>query len=279
MNKLRFGWFSSASGSDQAALALFNNTMDYITSGYIPAEISFVFCDRTIGELPAANAFLKGVEERGIGLITLSSKKLRQALREEGIDQERARQDFDEEIISLIKSFSVDVVVMVGYMLIVSPLLSNSFYCINLHPALPGGPKGTWREVIWQLMSEGVRETGAMMHLVIPELDAGPPLTYFRLSLSGPDFDPLWEEFEKKIKNQRIEGIRKREGDSEPLFQLIRREGLHREFPLIILTLKRLAESRLVITSRGVQVGNLLISGGLDLTSQVERFLRKSTIP
>ncbi|GAH59253.1 unnamed protein product, partial [marine sediment metagenome] len=37
---------------------------------------------------------------------------------------------------------------------------------VNLHPAAPGGPTGTWQEVIWQLIENKAEETGVMMHLV-----------------------------------------------------------------------------------------------------------------
>jgi hypothetical protein len=68
---------------------------------------------------------------------------------------------------------------------------------INLHPAAPGGPAGTWQEVIWQLIRTGAHKTGVMMHLVTPELDRGPVVTYCIFSIRGSTpFDGYWQEIE-----------------------------------------------------------------------------------
>ena len=50
--------------------------------------------------------------------------------------------------------YRLGVLVMAGYMLIVSPAMCRRFAILNLHPALPGGPTGTWQEVIWRLLDE-----------------------------------------------------------------------------------------------------------------------------
>ena len=61
---------------------------------------------------------------------------------------------FDKEVYERIKNFDVDIVMLAGYMLILSKFLCNKFTFINLHPALPWGPKGTWQEVINQIINE-----------------------------------------------------------------------------------------------------------------------------
>lgn len=268
-----FGWFSS--GRDQAAIDLFNITLDHMDKGFIPARLAYVFCDRAFGETPASDRFQQAVLDRGVPLLTLSSRELRRLIREKSPVVEAAREDFDRRLIALVKDFPAEVVVLAGYMLIVSPLLCRTFLCLNLHPAVPGGPKGTWQEVMWQLMAEGTREAGAMMHLATPELDAGPPVAYFRFSLTGPDFDPLWEKFHRKLNEGGLAAIQAREGEGEPLFAKIRAEELRREFPLILLTLKAIAEGTVRLTPQGPEAGGRLLSGGLDLSPQVEEFLRR----
>ena len=103
---------------------------------------------------------------------------------------------------------------------------------INLHPALPGGPTGTWEEVIETLVRERAETTGAMMHLVTPELDRGPVIAYYSFPIQGGTFAPFWEALTP---------------DRGPLFWLIRQEGVRREIPLIVLTLKAVAEGRIRI--------------------------------
>jgi phosphoribosylglycinamide formyltransferase 1 len=267
------GWFSS--GRDRAAIDLFTAALDHMENGFIPGKIAYVFCDREPGESAASDAFLSVVRQRGLPLITHSSKKLRQTIKEDPGRAAEAREGFDAQVIDLLKDCKAQVVVLAGYMLIVSPLLCRTFLCLNLHPAVPGGPKGTWQEVMWQIMATGRQEAGGMMHLATPELDEGPPVAYFRFALSGPAFTPLWAALAEKLRNRSLAEIQHTEGEDEPLFAKIRAEELKREFPLILLTLKNLAEGAIRLTPGGAEINGRLIPQGLDLTEQVEEFLRR----
>ncbi len=267
-----FGWFSS--GRDQAAIDLFIAALDRMESGFIPGRLAYVFCDREPGETPASDRFLAAVRDRGVPLVTHSSRELRRHIRERSPDLETARDAFDARVIARLQGFPVQVLVLAGYMLIISPRLCRTFRCLNLHPAVPGGPKGTWQEVMWQILETRALEAGGMMHLATPELDAGPPVTYFHFPLRGPAFDPLWQAYARKRQTRSLEEIQSREGEAEPLFAQIRAEELRREFPLILLTLKNLAEGRFQLTPGGVSINEHLQPDGLDLTTQVEEFLR-----
>jgi phosphoribosylglycinamide formyltransferase 1 len=123
-------------------------------------------------------------------------------------------------------------------------------------------------------METGAEEAGAMLHLVTPVLDKGPPVTYFHFSLRGPGFEPLWQAYREKRRHRSWEEIKAQEGDEEPLFASIRAEELRREFPLILLTLKNLADGRLVLTFQGVREGHRLVPGGFDTTEEVEEYVR-----
>lgn len=268
----KFGWFSS--GLDQAAIDLFTAVLDRMESGFIPGRIIYVFCDRVTGETPASDRFLAAVRARHILAVTHSSREVRFLIQRQDPMVEMARVTFDSQVIAQLRQFPVDVVILAGYMLIISPLLCHTYLCLNLHPAFPGGPKGTWQEVMWQLIDAGTREAGAMMHLATPQLDAGPPVAYFRFPLTGPDFDPLWASFARKRRQHSLEAIQAQEGEAEPLFAQIRAEELRREFPLILLTLKMLAEGRFQLSHQGAEMAGQIIPSGLDLTPQVEEFLK-----
>jgi len=68
---------------------------------------------------------------------------------------------------------SVDLVVMAGYMLILGDPELEGLAMVNIHPALPWGPRGTWqRSYINSSLS--IAEAGIMVHLVTKELDRGP---------------------------------------------------------------------------------------------------------
>jgi phosphoribosylglycinamide formyltransferase-1 len=266
-----FGWFSS--GRDQAAIDLFTAVMDRMATGFIPGRLAYVFCDRGPGETPASDRFLSAVRDRGVPLVTHSSGELRALIKARVPELSDFRDAFDAQVIERVQDYAADVAVLAGYMLIVSPRLCRPFLCLNLHPAVPGGPKGTWQQVMWQVMAAGLREAGGMMHLATPELDEGPPVTYFRLPLTGPEFEPLWVQFTEKRRQLDLAEIQAREGEAEPLFAKIRREELRREFPLILLTLKNLAEGRFTLSRAGVLHEGRYLPRGLDLTGQVEDFL------
>ncbi len=114
-----------------------------------------------------------------------------------------------------------------------------------------------------------------MMHLATPELDEGPRVTYFRFPLTGPEFEPLWAGFDRKRRTLSLAAIQVREGEAEPLFAKIRAEELRREFPLILLTLKNLAEGRFRLTPAGVEVKGHIAPSGFDITEQVQEFLMR----
>jgi phosphoribosylglycinamide formyltransferase 1 len=267
-----FGWFSSGRG--QGSIDLLTTAHQKMAEGFIPGRIAYVFCDRGPGETPAADRFHGVVRSLGLPLITLSSLNLRQKIRQKSADVEAARQEFDQRVIELLAGSEAEVVVLAGYMLVLGPRLCEQLLCLNLHPAVPGGPQGTWRQVMWQLMEDRAQEAGAMMHLVTPVLDKGPPVTYFHFPLQGPGFDPLWRSYGEKRQRLSVEAIKAREGDQEPLFAYLRAEELRREFPLILLTLKNLASRRLVLTPEGVKEKDRLIHGGFDITEQVEAYLK-----
>ena len=163
--------------------------------------------------------------------------------------------------------------ILAGYMLVVGKEMCQKYDMVNLHPATPGGPAGTWQEVIWQLIDSKAEETGVMMHLITPELDKGPPVAYCTFPIRGNPFDEHWEE----IQGHSLAEIRKKQGESNPLFQLIRQHGLHRELPLIVATIKAFANGRVKITAEKKVVdadGRPII--GYNLTSEIDTQLRRA---
>jgi phosphoribosylglycinamide formyltransferase-1 len=270
---MRFGWFTS--GRDQAALDLFQAAAEEMARGFIPGKIAYVFVDRDPGESPAADRVMAAVKARGLPLVTLSSRELREALRRRLPEAEAMREAFDARVMELVRGHQAEVVVLAGYMLIVSPLLCRTLLCLNLHPALPGGPVGTWQEVMWQIIAQRLPEAGAMMHLATPELDKGPPVTFCRFSTRRGHLPELWAALEEQLRHEPLAALRAREGETQPLFQALRAEELRREFPLILLTLKSLAEGRIHLTREGAVVDGVLRPQGLDLTPEVEEMLAR----
>ncbi len=240
----RIGWFST--GRDEAARELLKIVYENIEKGEIKdSEISFVFSNRVRKEDKQSDKFFDLVEKLGIELVCFSSRKFKPMMKKR--KPERWRQLYDEEIIKRIDKFKVDLILLAGYMLILGEKICQKYPIINLHPALPNGPKGTWQEVIWELIEREAEQTGVMMHIVTPELDAGPPLSYCTFPIRGGKFDPLWENMKKKLKEKTLKEIKSEEGEDEPLFKEIRKEGVKRELPLIVYTLKLLSEGKIRI--------------------------------
>ena len=250
----RFGWFST--GRDEAARQLLQAAWERMQAGFIAGEITFVFCDREHGEAEESDLFLDLAARLGLKTITFSSRRFRPELKEADHDQWRVA--YHQGVMERIAAQAYDLLVLAGYMLILSAEMCRRYTMINLHPALPGGPTGTWEEVIEKLIRERAETTGAMMHLVTTELDRGPALTYFSFPIQGNAFAPLWGEAPE---------------EHGPLFQLIRRQGVRREIPLILLTLKALAEGRTRIKKGKIVDGAGNEMQALSLTAEVERYL------
>lgn len=268
----KLGWFST--GRDKAARDLLTVAQRSIALGEIEAEIAFVFCNREPGESKESDLFLKLVESYGTPAICFSYRKFKLA---RGMLNPRPdkplpqwRLDYDREVMKQLQGFQPDLCILAGYMLITGKEMCQKYNIINLHPAAPGGPVGTWQEVIWQLIDNQAEETGVLMNLVTPELDKGPPATYCTFSIRGKPFDRYWRE----IEGQSAEEIKKSQGENNPLFKLIRQHGLAREFPLIISTLKAFSRGDVRI-EKGKVVG---AAGkpikGYNLTDEIDKQIK-----
>ena len=262
---LNIGWFSTGRG--QGSRNLLTTAKQHIDSGDIDAEISFVFCNRDPGEFEATDGFLRLVEDKyGIPLVYLSSRKHR-ALRSDWASREQWRLEYDREVMKLLQPFKPDLCVLAGYMLVVGEELCQKYDMINLHPAAPGGPAGTWQEVIWQLIETEACETGAMMHLAIPELDQGPPVTYCSFPIRGEPFDQLWKE----ISDQSVETVQREQGEANALFKLIRQHGVVRELPLVVATIRAFSEGKVKIRDKQVIDERGQPIKAYDLTEEIDK--------
>ncbi|MFA7297014.1 MAG: formyltransferase family protein, partial [Dehalococcoidia bacterium] len=191
---LRLGWFTSARGP--GSRAMYEAVAEAIAAGSIDARFAFVFCNREPGEDSVTDAFFERVRADGVPLVTLSSVRFR---REAGGARSRPgeplpawRIAYDAAVEAALAASPFDLGVLAGYMLIFGADFVSRHALLNLHPALPDGPAGTWREVIRHLIRTGAAESGVMLHLAIPEVDMGPVVAYCRYALRGTDLDDEW---------------------------------------------------------------------------------------
>jgi len=270
----QLGWFST--GRDKAARDLLSAVQSSIKQGEIKAEIAFVFSNRELGESAESDLFFELVKSYHIPLSCFSYQRFK-AERGTPITRQAGglplwRSDYDQEVMNRMQAFHPDLCVLAGYMLIAGKEMCQGYNMINLHPAAPGGPTGSWQEVIWQLIANEAQETGVMMHLVTPELDKGPPVAYCTFSIRGDPFDRYWLDLEKLPPNSS-----KRHNEENPLFRLIRQHGLAREFPLIISTLKAFSQGKVKVTEdkKIIDYEGRPISG-YNLTDEINQLVSKA---
>jgi phosphoribosylglycinamide formyltransferase-1 len=265
---LSLAWFSTGRG--EGSVGLLRITQEAIDRGELQARISFVFSNREPGEAEGSDLFFQQVHSYGIPLVTCSSQRFR---REHGGGPiSRHRLEFDREVMRLLESFEADLCVLAGYGLITDVEMCRRYTMLNLHPALPQGPVGTWQQVIWKLIEARAEESGVFMHLATEELDRGPALTYCSFPMRGGAFDELWHQIDGRL----LEDLKANEGESLPLFQLIREEGVRRERPLLLETLKAFAAGDILVEGRrALDRQGRGMTGALCLDEAIERALEE----
>ncbi|MBT4126283.1 MAG: hypothetical protein HOE43_07780 [Chloroflexi bacterium] len=255
---LKIGWFTTGRG--EGSYGLLESALKAIDSGDLAAELAFVFVNRVKGQTKRTDRFLNLVESRGIPLVTLSSRDFRRS--HDNKPWAELREAFDQAAIELLRPHSADIAVHAGYMLI-APLLCSEYLTLNLHPALPGGTIGMWQQAVWDVITEDLDETGAMIHVSTEEVDEGPVLATTTFSVKGEDFTPHWNE----VSNADRTKLKEDSGEDLPLFKAIREAGLLRERPLLIETLKAVAQGRIDPAGSGEIT---------DLTAEVEAAVANS---
>ena len=106
-------------------------------------------------------------------LMVYNKKKCKARKRAERLDIPSCYSKDEDEIIALFNAYQVDMIVMAGWMKIVSKKFVDEFAgrIINLHPSLL--PKYKGLHAIEQAMKAGETETGATVHFVNEHLDSG----------------------------------------------------------------------------------------------------------
>ncbi|HEY2381928.1 MAG TPA: phosphoribosylglycinamide formyltransferase [Terriglobia bacterium] len=145
----RLGILLSGRGSNFEAIA------DCILSGKLNAEIAVV-----ISNVEAAPGFGRA-KQRGLHTAFIPS-------------QQRPREDFDRDAVQILKQNNVSLVVLAGFMRILSPVFLEAYPygILNIHPALLPAFPGT--AVQQKALDYGVKFSGCTVHFVDDALDGGP---------------------------------------------------------------------------------------------------------
>lgn len=268
---LKLGWFSTGRGP--GSRNLLRTVMEEKERNGLDIEISFVFCNWDNEEEPNSRKeqrrmFFDMVEGYGIPLITKSWKTFRPDLWD--TDEKAWRDEYGKEIRRLTGGYGIDLGILAGYMLWMDDETCMAYDMLNLHPALPDGPKGTWQEVIWRLIRERSDRQGAMLHICTPEWDRGAPLTYCGFDIRGEGYDGLWSDLDSKLESSTLDEIIRKEGVNEPLFKKIREDGAKRELPLIVETIRKFADGIVRIEGKQLIVDGERLDHAFDLSAEVD---------
>lgn len=284
----RIGWFST--GRDPAARNLLQTVQEDLVLNNVPARIEWIFCHRETGDAVADDEyrqrelFFDMAAGMNIPVATLSHVKFMPELRKKGLKEspsagepssalEEWRNLYGKEVVRTVAMLPpVDIIVMAGYMLIIGDPELDAFDMVNIHPALPWGPRGTWQEVIHQLISEEAHEQGIMIHLVTKTLDRGPVISYCKFAIQGEEWKQLWDQWKLDITPDAPREVR----ESHPLFRKIREVGEVRELPLLRGAIRELAYGRITVRDKKIFAAGAQLAEGVDLTEAIEEIVARN---
>lgn len=191
--------FISGNGSNLQSL------INAVNSGEIKSKIKLVFSNK-------ASAYgLTRARENGIDTFTLNRKDF------------DTNEQYDEKIYEVLKKYNIDVIVLAGYLLIVSEFLTKKYErkIINIHPSLIPSfcGKGYYGSKIHEsVINSGVKVTGLTTHFVDAGVDTGPI---------------IFQEVVKVENDDTAESIAKK--------------VLEKEHSLIVKTVKAFCENKVVV--------------------------------
>ena len=97
------------------------------------------------------------------------------------------REDYDKEIIKILEEKKIDLVVLAGYMRILSPYFIRTYKnkIINIHPALLPSFSGLHAQR--QAVEHGVKVSGCTVHFVDEGVDSGPIILQKSVEVKAAD--------------------------------------------------------------------------------------------
>lgn len=146
----RIAVFASGSGSNFQAI------VDAVAQGRLDVTVELLVCDK-----PQAKV-VEGAKQAGIDTFVFRPKEY------------ASREQYEAEILAQLEGREVDLIVLAGYMRILTDILVKPYYgrMINVHPSLLPAFPGV--NGIGQAIEYGVKVTGVTIHYVDGGMDTGP---------------------------------------------------------------------------------------------------------
>ncbi|MFC1703954.1 phosphoribosylglycinamide formyltransferase [Candidatus Omnitrophota bacterium] len=127
---------------------------------------------------------LKRAKRAGIKTVVIESKQF------------NSREDYDAEVVRVLEQENIDLIVLAGFMRIITSVLISRFpnKIINIHPALLPSFKGV--HGIKDAFEYGAKVTGVTVHFVDEQMDHGPIILQKAVKIEEDDTE---ETLEAKI--------------------------------------------------------------------------------
>jgi phosphoribosylglycinamide formyltransferase-1 len=160
---LRIALFASGSGTNFQAIA------DAVNAGKLDVHIGLLVCDR-----PNAKV-VERAKQLEIPSFVFRPKDY------------ASREQYEEEILQRLRDLEIDLVVMAGYMRLITQVLVKPWYgrLINIHPSLLPAFPGL--NAVKQALDYGVKITGVTVHYVDGGMDTGPIIAQQSLAITEND--------------------------------------------------------------------------------------------
>ena len=176
---IKLGVIGSTNGTDLQVI------LDAIGSGKLNAEVSVVLSNQK-------NAYiLERAKNHNVPVVFTSHKG-------------RSRKEFDAELTAVLQKYGVNLVLLIGFMRILSAEFCRRWQdrLLNVHPSLlPKYAGGLDTNVHEEVLKNGDAETGCTIHFVTDEVDGGPILIQKECNVEAHD---TVETLKTKV--QKLEG-------------------------------------------------------------------------
>ena len=184
---IKLGVLGSTKGTDLQAI------INAINSGDLKAQISIVISDRS------KSYILERARLNQIPSFFVSAKN-------------KTRSQFDSEITKLLIKEKIELVLLIGFMRILSTEFCQRWHkkIINVHPSLlPKYSGGMDTNVHSEVLRNNDHETGCTIHFVTEEVDSGPILVQKKCSVNKKDTISSLKEKVQKLEGEAfIEAIK-----------------------------------------------------------------------
>jgi phosphoribosylglycinamide formyltransferase-1 len=158
---IRLGVLGSTRGTDLGAI------LSAINNKKLVAEVSVVISNRE-------NAYiLTRAKNHNVPSFFISHK-------------DKSREEFDRDVTTILKQYNVELVLLIGFMRILSAEFCQAWRdrVLNVHPSLlPKYAGGMDMNVHEEVLKNGDHETGCTIHFVTETVDDGPVLVQKRCTV------------------------------------------------------------------------------------------------